>query len=250
MKNKKALYKLTHGMYVLSTNGAACFVDAVCQVSGGDNPLISVAVMKRNYTNEVLHNQDKFAISIFGMNDDPEIIKNYGFNSMRDYDKFANGNVEMIEGVPVAKGTIGYLVCEKVDMIENDTHTLFLGKVIEADKWTDDEPMTYGYYQAHKNEVLEKKVTAKGKTAWVCQICKYVYLGEELPQDFTCPICGVDASMFEKTEVEEEVEKTTNTEGKTVWVCKVCGYEYVGEELPQDFTCPLCGVDASMFEKK
>lgn len=253
MKDKKALYKLTHGMYVLSTNGAACFVDAVSQVSGGDNPLVAVAVMKKNYTNEVLHNQDRFAISIFGMNDDPEIIKNYGFHTMRDYDKFANGNVEEIEGVPVAKGTIGYLVCEKVDMIENETHTLFLGKVIEADKWTDDEPMTYGYYQAHKNEVLEKKVTSKGQTAWVCTVCGYVYLGEELPEDFVCPVCGVDASLFEKQETKEEVKEPKKEEVKKVetkWVCTVCGYEYVGEELPEGYECPACGVDASLFEKQ
>ncbi|MGN1103555.1 MAG: flavin reductase [Candidatus Coproplasma sp.] len=27
---------------------------------------------------------------------------------------------------------------------------------------------------------------------------------------------------------------------KTVWRCSVCGYEYEGEELPDDFTCPWC----------
>ena len=34
------------------------------------------------------------------------------------------------------------------------------------------------------------------------------------------------------------------------WVCKVCGYVYEGDELPEDFKCPVCGVDASMFEKQ
>ena len=33
------------------------------------------------------------------------------------------------------------------------------------------------------------------------------------------------------------------------WVCKVCGYVYEGEALPEDFKCPVCGVDASQFEK-
>ena len=50
MINKKTLYKLTHGMYILSCKGGACFIDAVCQVSGGDSPLVSVAVMKKNMT--------------------------------------------------------------------------------------------------------------------------------------------------------------------------------------------------------
>ena len=36
------------------------------------------------------------------------------------------------------------------------------------------------------------------------------------------------------------------------WVCVVCGYVYDGdtpfEELPDDWTCPVCGVDKSCFE--
>ena len=35
------------------------------------------------------------------------------------------------------------------------------------------------------------------------------------------------------------------------WVCVVCGYVYDGdtpfEELPDDWTCPVCGVDKSFF---
>ncbi len=38
-------------------------------------------------------------------------------------------------------------------------------------------------------------------------------------------------------------------EGKTVWRCKICNYEYVGEELPADFICPICKHPASDFEK-
>ena len=33
------------------------------------------------------------------------------------------------------------------------------------------------------------------------------------------------------------------------WKCKICGYIYEGEELPADFTCPLCKQPASAFEK-
>lgn len=37
---------------------------------------------------------------------------------------------------------------------------------------------------------------------------------------------------------------------KTVWVCKVCGYEYEGEELPEDFICPWCKHPAEDFERR
>ena len=45
----------------------------------------------------------------------------------------------------------------------------------------------------------------------------------------------------------EAVGKTAS--GETVWRCTICGYEYVGEELPEDFICPLCKHPASDFEK-
>ena len=42
---------------------------------------------------------------------------------------------------------------------------------------------------------------------------------------------------------------STTEEVQTVWRCTICGYEYVGEELPADFVCPLCKHPASDFEK-
>ena len=45
----------------------------------------------------------------------------------------------------------------------------------------------------------------------------------------------------------EAVGKTAD--GKTIWRCKICGYEYVGEELPDDFICPTCKHTAAYFEK-
>jgi flavin reductase (DIM6/NTAB) family NADH-FMN oxidoreductase RutF/rubredoxin len=199
MKDKKILRKISQGMYILTTNGGGCFVDAVSQVSAGDNPLIAVAVMKNNNTNLLMHENDKFAISIFGMNDDTELIKTYGMNSMRDFDKFANSKVEEIDGINIIPDSLGYIICEKVDTIENETHTLFIGKIIEADKFNDSKEMTYGYYQEHKEDILKVK-TQKGETAWVCMACGYVYYGEELPDDFRCPVCQLGKEMFKKKE--------------------------------------------------
>ena len=36
---------------------------------------------------------------------------------------------------------------------------------------------------------------------------------------------------------------------KTGWVCKVCGYVYEGDVLPDDFVCPICKHGAADFEK-
>ena len=37
--------------------------------------------------------------------------------------------------------------------------------------------------------------------------------------------------------------------GMHKWRCKICGYEYVGETLPDDFICPICKHPASDFEQ-
>jgi len=197
MKNKKITRKISQGMYVLTTKNGGCIVDSVSQISTGDNPLISVAVMKKNYTNELMKNNDKFALSVLGMNVNSEIIKTFGFYSMRDIDKFEDTSVSEIEGINVINDSLGYMICEKVQELDNETHTLFIGKLIEADLFEDSKEMTYGYYQEHKDELL-KVTTSEGKNVWVCTICGYVYEGEELPSDFKCPICGVPSDLFEK----------------------------------------------------
>lgn len=195
MKNKKITRKIMQGMYVLTTKNGGCMVDAVSQVSAGDEPLISVAVMKKNYTNELLHENDRFALSVLGEHVDPTIIETFGMHSMRDYDKFSKVATTEIEGVKVVEDSLGYMVCEIVDKIENDTHTLFIGRLIEADVFKEEKPMSYQYYQENKEDLI-KVTTESGKTAWVCTVCGYVYYGETLPDDFRCPLCGVDASKF------------------------------------------------------
>ena len=59
MKEINITRKISQGMYVLTTIDGGCIVDAVSQISGGDNPLIAVSVMKKNYTNELLKIKDE-----------------------------------------------------------------------------------------------------------------------------------------------------------------------------------------------
>lgn len=198
MKNNKITRKITQGMYILTTKNGGCVVDAVSQISSGDNPLISVSVMKTNNTNLLLKEHKKFALSVIGKDVDGSIISTFGMNSSRDIDKFENVSVTEVEGINIIDNTLGYIVCDVVDMIENDTHTLFIGRMIEGDIFDNEEsPMSYSYYQENKNDLL-KVTTTSGKTAWVCTVCGYVYYGDELPEDFKCPVCGVGKELFTK----------------------------------------------------
>lgn len=209
MKNPKITHKITQGMYVLTTDGGGCLVDAVARVGGSEQPLISVAVAKSNKTHELLQNNSKFALSVIGENTNPDLIHTFGFQSSRDADKLSQCVTETVAGVEVVKDSLGYMVLEKVDAIENETHTLFIGKMIEADIYEpDSRPMTYAYYQEHKAnltsapaepaEELAKTTSEQGKTAWVCTVCGYVYYGDEVPDDYRCPLCGLGKAYFKR----------------------------------------------------
>ena len=58
-----------------------------------------------------------------------------------------------------------------------------------------------------------------------------------------------DRDTMTYTYYQDNVKPKPQTEGKKGWVCKVCGYVYEGEELPDDIVCPLCKHGAADFEK-
>lgn len=197
MKNPKVTRKITQGVYVLTTRGGGCVVDAVSRASAGDQPLITIAVAKTNHSHKLLQENDKFALSVLGENVDPEVIQVFGFNSSKDMNKFEKVKTFDVEGIPVVEDSLGYMVCEKVDAIDTETHTLYIGRMVEADVRSDDKPMSYAYYQEHKNDLI-KVTTEKEKTAWVCTACGYVYYGDEVPDDYKCPLCGLGKEFFKK----------------------------------------------------
>ena len=81
MKNKKITRKISQGVYILTTNGGGCVVDAVSQISFSDNPLIAVAVNKNNYTNELLHKNKLFTLNVLGMKNTGDLISKFGFKT-------------------------------------------------------------------------------------------------------------------------------------------------------------------------
>ena len=58
-----------------------------------------------------------------------------------------------------------------------------------------------------------------------------------------------DKETMSYTYYQENVKPKPETEGKKGYVCKICGYVYEGESLPEDFVCPLCKHGAADFEK-
>ena len=62
------------------------------------------------------------------------------------------------------------------------------------------------------NDTAENKGGKKNVSKWKCKVCGYIYEGEELPADFTCPVCRQPASSFEKIEEAPKGGKYAGTQ--------------------------------------
>ena len=78
--------------------------------------------------------------------------------------------------------------------VDLGTHGMFICSVEESRVRSQQPTMTYTYYQEN---VKPKPDTGK-KKGWVCKICGYVHEGDELPEDFICPLCKHGAADFER----------------------------------------------------
>ena len=197
--DKKIFRDISYGMYVVTSKDSGCIINTLTQITS-ENPVITISLNKENYTNEVIKKENIFIVSIISENVDKNIISTFGFQSSKDVDKFKDFEYETINNTKVLKDTIGYLVCEVINIVDAGTHDIFVAKVIDTKKNSDDIPMTYKYY----HEIIKGKAPSKAPTyieekeeGYVCDVCGYVHK-KELTDDFVCPICGVDASHFKK----------------------------------------------------
>ncbi len=147
--NKNAFRQLSYGVYVVSTwdkgRATGCTANSAMQITS-EPATIAVSINHDNYTNQCIQDTGKFAISILGENSNPGIIGTFGFKSGKDNNKFDEVKQELRECMPVVAEACAYIVCEVVDKMETSTHTVFLGKVLDADMLKADDPMTYAYY--------------------------------------------------------------------------------------------------------
>ena len=199
--DKKALYKLSYGLFVLSVNDgkkdSGCIVNTVMMMT--DDPTrIVVFVNNANYTAEVLKKTGVFNVSVLSESVPFDVFKHFGFQSGRDVDKFADTTYPRAEnGVRyIDKNANALLSAKVVDKYDYGTHTLFVAEVTDAKTLSDENSVTYAYYQAN----IKPKPGApkeEGKEKWVCSVCGYVHEGP-LPDDFICPWCKHPASDFVK----------------------------------------------------
>ena len=206
MKDSKAMYALSYGLFVLTARRGeqdnGCIINTAMQVTTSPNRIV-ITVNKTNYTHDMVRESGRFTLSVLSEEAKFDLFQRFGFQSGRDVDKFAGFEGHTARdgaGVRyVTLGTSAWLSCRVVSATDLGTHTLFLADVEDGDVLSADPAVTYAYYQTNIKP-RPQAAAPSAKKRWVCRICGYVYEGDFLPDDFICPLCKHPASDFEPLE--------------------------------------------------
>jgi flavin reductase (DIM6/NTAB) family NADH-FMN oxidoreductase RutF/rubredoxin len=203
--DQKAMYKLSYGLFVLTAREGekdnGCIINTAIQAASAPNQL-SICVNKANYTHDMVLRTGAFTVSVISHSADFALFQHFGFQSGKEVDKFA-GFTKCKRGANgifyITEGTNAYISVKVTKTEDLGSHTMFIGEITDMEVLGDASSATYEYYL---NEIKPKPQavgkTESGQTVWRCKICGYEYVGEELPDDFICPLCKHPASDFEK----------------------------------------------------
>ena len=194
-----ALFNIGYGLYVVTSNDGkkdnGLIVNTVTQVTNTPNR-IAVTINKENYSHHVIKQTGKMNINCLTVDAPFKVFEAFGFVSGRNVDKFKDCEPlrSQNELVVLPKYINSFMSLKVESYVDLDTHGMFICSVTEAQVISDKETMTYTYY--HQN--VKPKPETQNKKGWVCKICGYVYEGEDLPDDFICPLCKHGKADFER----------------------------------------------------
>ena len=198
--NTSALFKIGYGLYILTANEQGkdngCILNSVMQVTS-DPCQLAVCINKNNYTCEMVQHTKKFNLSVLAEGVSFDMFKNFGYQSGRNTDKFTN--FVDVKRSPngiyyITKDTNAYFSAYVQQEIDLGTHIMFIAQLVEAEVLSEKPTVTYDYYQKNIKPAPQKTE----KKGWRCKICGFIYEGENLPEDYICPICKHGAVDFEK----------------------------------------------------
>lgn len=234
MINFESFFKVSYGLYlVCAKNGEAksgYVANTVFQVTSNP-PKFGISCNKENFTAEIIKQSGAFSFSVLGDRASTGLIGDFGYRSTRETDKFRGVNYFLGEtGSPIVTDScVAWFDCRLTDTFDVGSHLLFIGEAIAADLVaTDAKSLTYNYYRevlkgfspknapTYLDKALlkdEASVNNALNEIWQCQLCHYTYESEkgdpisgidpgtkfaDLPEDWCCPICGAEKSMFDR----------------------------------------------------
>ena len=204
--DKKAMYNLTYGLFILTAREGdkdnGCIVNTVAQVTTEPNR-ITVAVNKQNYTHDMIVRTGAFNVSVLTEKSGFETYKHWGFQSGAHTDKLEAVSYQRAGNgiVYIADECNAYISAKVISSTDLGTHTLFLADVTDCAVLSENNSVTYSYYQKY---IKSAPKAAEKKKGFICTVCGYIYEGDTLPEDFICPWCKHPASDFKPIENESE----------------------------------------------
>ena len=193
-----ALFRIGYGLYVVTSNDGrkdnGLIVNTVTQLT--DNPYrVAVNINKANYSHHVIRQTGVLNVNCLSIDAPFSVFQQFGFQSGRTVDKFAGQKINRSgNGLVFLDKYINAFMSLKVEQyVDLDTHGMFICSVTEARVMSDQDTMTYTYYQQN----VKPKPETEGKKGFVCKVCGYIYEGDELPDDIVCPLCKHGAADFE-----------------------------------------------------
>ncbi len=189
--DQTALYNLTYGIYLLTTREEGrdygCIINTAAQVAR-DPARIAISVQNSNKTCDVLKRTELFNLSAITADAPFDLFRQFGMQSARDVEKFRGypGIDRAPNTLPIAKAYANmYLSCYVTEAIDLGSHTLFIGELLDTEVLNNKPSCSYAHYHAQ----IKPKPGMAAKKQWECRICGYVYEGDEVPDDFKCPLC-------------------------------------------------------------
>jgi flavin reductase (DIM6/NTAB) family NADH-FMN oxidoreductase RutF/rubredoxin len=255
-------------MFIIASKKGGKFngqiANTVLQVTG--EPLeIMVSINRKNLTYDFIKSSGVFTASILSEQTPMTLIGTFGFKSGRDIDKFKDAKYRIgVTGAPiVTETTVGYFEAEVVGSLDCGAHTIFVGKVVDADILKPEaEPMTYSYYHT-----VKKGLTPKTAATYIKQQQEKEVIEVSKKPSAAKPAAAKPPAakpLAAKPAAAQPAKPVASKPKMAKYKCVVCGYIYDPEKgdpesgvkpetpfekLPADWVCPVCGAAKTEFEK-
>ena len=163
-----ALFRIGYGLYVVTSNDGrkdnGLIVNTVTQLT--DNPYrVAVNINKANYSHHVIRQTGVLNVNCLSVDAPFSVFQQFGFQSGRTVDKFAGQKINRSgNGLVFLDKYINAFMSLKVEQyVDLDTHGMFICSVTEARVMSDQDTMTYTYYQQN----VKPKPETEGKKGFV-----------------------------------------------------------------------------------
>ncbi len=234
----QAFHKLSYGLYIIASSfegkKTGYVANTVFQVTSKP-PMLAISCHKDNFSANIIQKSGIFSVSVLSKDPDMKLIGEFGFSSGNEVDKFKSLNETSSKtGAPIVlNDTVAWFDCEVKESIDLGSHWLIIGEVVDTDFISDEDPLTYAYYREQY-----KMFSPKNSPTYI----------------------EADKLKEEKKASDSKKENENKTQK---YVCAICGYTYDPEEgdptigvppgtpfedLPEDYSCPICNASKEYFK--